>query len=70
MKPMYFNSVGSMSNHAQNYPVDSFTIQSQPRQCGCGQIRIGYEVTDKQDNDIMDILILCPLCANQPKNKQ
>lgn len=70
MKPNYFNSVGSLESHAQNFPCNSFAINPQPRTCGCGTVRIAYEITDKEDNDILEILVVCPHCTNQTKNNQ
>ncbi|MDR1582257.1 MAG: hypothetical protein LBS55_03200 [Prevotellaceae bacterium] len=70
MKANYFSSVDALSNHVQNIPADCFAIQPQPRACGCGTVRIAYEVTDRQDNDIMEILVVCPLCAKKSVNNQ
>jgi len=68
MKAKYFNSAGSIESHVQEFPHHVFTIVPQPRACGCGTVRIAYEVTDRQDNDIIEILVVCPVCANNPKN--
>lgn len=70
MKPKYFNSIGALNNYADSFPTSSFTFEPNPRKCGCNSVRVSYEVTDKQDNDILAILILCPACANNPKNCQ
>lgn len=70
MRAKYFNSVGSLESHAQNFPYSSFAINTQPRACGCGTIRIAYEVTDREDNDILDILVVCPICANKSNDNQ
>ena len=68
MKEKYFNSVGSIESHVQIFPHHTFIIIPQPRACECGTVRIAYEVTDRQDNDIIEILVVCPLCVNNPKN--
>jgi len=70
MKPMYFNSVGTLENHAQNFPYNSFAINPQPRACKCGTVRIAYEVTDREDNDILEILVVCPICASNSSNNK
>lgn len=70
MKAKYFNSVGSIESHVQNFSHSAFTIVPQPRACECGTVRIAYEVTDRQDNDILEILVVCPHCANNPQNCQ
>ena len=70
MKAKYFNSVGSIESHVQIFPHHTFIILPQPRACECGTVRIAYEVTDRQDNDILEILVVCPHCANNPKKLQ
>ena len=70
MKPKYFNSLGALNNYADNFPANSFTFEHNPRKCRCDSMRCSYEVTDKQDSDIIEILVICPLCANLPKNRQ
>lgn len=70
MKPKYFNSLGALSSYADTYPASSFTYEHNPRKCECDSVRCAYEVTDKQDRDIIEILVLCPLCAGKPKNNQ
>jgi len=70
MKPNYFNSEGSLNSHVRNYPLECFHIEQLPRKCTCGKIRVSYEVIDKQDNDIIEVIVLCPRCAQLTKNKQ
>lgn len=70
MTKRYFNSVSAVSNYASNFPADSFTIEPTPAVCECKGFRCAFEITDKQDNDILEILVICPVCANLPKNKQ
>ena len=56
-----------MSSHVGNYPVECFHIEQLSRKCTCGKTRESYEVIDRQDNDILEILILCPHCAQLTK---
>lgn len=68
MKPKYFNSLGSLNEYANNYPRNSFTVEHNPRKCGCDSVRCSFDIADKEDNDILEILVICPICANNPKN--
>ena len=70
MKPKYFNSLGSLNEYANNYPSNSFSFEYNSRRCECDSVRCSFDVTDKEDNDILEILVICPLCANNPKNRQ
>ena len=63
MKVNYFTSAGLLNSHVRNYPSDCFHIEQQSHQCTCGKIRDSYEVIDRQDNDILERLVLCPRCA-------
>lgn len=70
MKAKYFNSLGTLSDYAHTYPASSFKFEPNPCKCACNGVRVAYEITDKQDNDIIEILVICPACANNPKNRQ
>lgn len=70
MTPKYFNSIDTLSTYAGNYPANSFKCEPIPQKCACNGVRVAFEVTDRQDNDIIEILILCPACADKPKNRQ
>lgn len=68
MKPKYFHSLGSLNEYANGYPSHSFTVEHNPRKCGCDSIRCSFDIADREDNDILEILVICPICANNPKN--
>lgn len=63
MKPKYFNSLDSLNEYTNNYPNNSFHL-SPPRKCEYNSVRCSFDVTDKEDNDILKILVICPICAN------
>ena len=70
MKPKYFNSLGSLNNYADNFSINSFSFEHNPRKCQCDSVRCGFEVTDREDNEILEILVICPICAkNNAVNK-
>ncbi len=70
MKAKYFNSVDAVRNYAECYPASNFRVEHSPQTCQCNGVRIGYDVTDRQDSEILETLIVCPACANSPKNRQ
>jgi hypothetical protein len=70
MTAKYFNSVGAVSDYAEIYPANNFNVVHNPQTCQCNGVRCSFDVTDKEDNDILEILVICPLCANNPKNRQ
>lgn len=70
MTTKYFNSVDAVSDYTVIYPANNFSIVHNPQTCGCNGVRIGYDVTDRQDSEILETLVVCPICANFPKNRQ
>jgi hypothetical protein len=70
MNPKYFNSLGSLNEYANNYPNNSFSFEHNPRKWGCDSVRCSFDIADKEDNDILEILVICPICANNPKKQQ
>lgn len=61
----YFNSVDAVSDYAQMYPASLFRVEPNPQRCLCNGVRCGYEVSDKQDCEILETLVVCPVCANR-----
>lgn len=70
MTTKYFNSVDAVRNYAECYPASNFRVEHNPQTCGCNGIRCGYEVSDRQDSEVIEVLVVCPICANHPKNRQ
>ncbi|MGC3978440.1 MAG: hypothetical protein QM751_09575 [Paludibacteraceae bacterium] len=72
MKPKYFNSLGSLNEYANSFPNSSFSFVHNPRKCDCesNSVRCSFDVTDKEDNDILEILVICPICANNLQKQQ
>ncbi len=69
----YFNSVDAVSDYAQIYPANLFRVENNPQTCQCNGVRCGWQVSDKQDSEILETLVVCPVCAkqsNNPKNVQ
>lgn len=70
MTAKYFNLVDAVSDYAVIYPANNFSIVYNPKTCGCNGVRCGYEVSDRQDSEVIEVLVVCPICANLPKNRQ
>ena len=66
----YFNSVDAVRNYAECYPASNFRVEHSLQTCQCNGVRIGYDVTDRQDSEILETLVVCPACANNPKKQQ
>lgn len=70
MTKRYFNSVDAVSVYASNFPANSFRIEPTPAICECKGFRCAFEIADRQDNDIIETLVICPVCANSHKTRQ
>lgn len=70
MTSKYFNSLGALSDYANTFPASSFSFEPTPAVCECKSIRCAFEVAAREDNDIIETLVICPVCANLPKNRQ
>lgn len=66
METKYFNSVDAVRDYAQQmYPENYFRVEYVPKKCRCNGVRCGYEVSDRQDREILEILVVCPVCAKE-----
>lgn len=65
MTAKYFNSVDAVSDYAAIYPANIFNVVNNPQTCGCNGVRLGYDVSDRQDSEVIERLIVCPVCAKQ-----
>lgn len=70
MTQTYFSTMDTLRLHAENYLAECFRFQNEHFVCECSIIRECYEVTDRQDGEIIETLIICPRCAGKPKNNQ
>ncbi len=68
MEQKYFNSLGSLNSYANTFPANSFSVEPSPAVCGCKSVRCAFDVADRQDKEIIETLVICPVCANKPQN--
>lgn len=68
MTTYYSNSKG-MEVTADFYPSNSFSIEYHDAKCNCGTKTTGITVTDREDRDIIEKMILCDICTSKQKNK-
>lgn len=59
----YFNSVDAVRNYAQVYPENLFRVVNNPQKCKCNSYGCGFQVSDRHDSEILENLVVCPVCA-------